>query len=435
MKLPTTTSRGQVLPIALAVLLILTIFVPLMVFYSQRDASWAVKQSENTHAFHLAEAGVEKAFLDISLSTVTWLSLMNGTPPTGYQFDKSYTDINGGTYSVSITSGPSTQEATVISVGRDALKKETRSLKVVYANSLFGNIAVYGGTGVQVSGGVTVEWGAIMSPDSLSPNCPSHCDWPQMWSASSITGLDTDPNPPNCDSPNCVQWHSYYPSIPPAPTIDFDYYRSQAKLNVGGGCPSGGGAVPDGSCYYPGNAPSSWGNTTTGVVFTEGTFDAKKMFHTGTLIVMGNFTMENGNFGKGSPVMTMPTNAWKQYGSPANASDAWTHYLTFDTCPGVPAAFPGLNNTYTSCVVTKTGTKTAIDGLLYIGGNFSDAGGGGNGEIYGDLMVIGDVHLSAASGVTLFYNSGATSSLVTTSISLSRVSWQNASYGWPSGLP
>lgn len=432
-----TSERGQVLPIALAVLLILTIFVPLMVFYTQRDSIWAVKQAATTRAFHLSEAGVEKAYLYISQSTTTWQALMDGTAQAGYNFDVSYSDIDGGTYSVSITSGPASQEVTVVSVGRDKLKREVRSLKVVYGNSVYGAVAIYAGTGAQIGGGVNVEWGGIMSPYTISANSKNH---PQFWSASQIITKDTDPSPPNCDSPNCVQWHSYYPNIPPAPAIDFVTYRTSAAANVTGGCPASGHTTTPTGCYYNG-AVTSWKETTAGTIFIEGdlTITSPGMYHHGDMVVMGNINLPNGQWGNGpaNTPMTMPSDAWKQYGND------WTYY--YNNFDNSSAVFPGVNGTHTTPSVCHgatanttgcTSSKLAVNGMLYVGGNFNNGGGGGgNSDIYGALYVLGSATQTAASGVTFYYNAAASSGLLTTSISLSRISWQDSNYGWPAALP
>ena len=126
-----TDSRGQVLAIVIILLLVVTTLVPVMVMYAQREAVWTAKQSANTSAFHLAEAGIEKGYLAISLSTKTWVDLQNGTALTNYQFNTAFSDLGGGTYAISITSGPLTQQATIISVGRDQLRRETRAVRVI----------------------------------------------------------------------------------------------------------------------------------------------------------------------------------------------------------------------------------------------------------------------------------------------------------------
>ena len=413
---------GQVLPGAVALLVILLVMVPSIVFWIQREAIFSAKQSENTIAFHLAEAGVEKAYLFISQSTITWTALQAGTAQDDYRFDKAYTDIPGGKYAISIGSGPGTQQVTIISVGKDARNRETRALRVVYTNSVMGDTAIYAGQGVRIAGGTNVEWGAVMSPATIDATGRNH---PQYWSASQITGKDTNANPPNCDSPACCQWHAYQANLPTPPSLNFDFYRTSAAATAG--CPAGG--TPAGSCYYSGSV-ANWDNTTAGkTIFIEGDLSVKSpgMFHTGTLIVMGNINLPNGVWGKGNVAMSMPNTAWKQY------CNDWAAYQAFDA--GAPAAFPGLNSTYTSGAITVNSTKISVNGFLYVGGNFNNGGGGGgNSDVYGVLYAVGTSTLSAASPIDFYYNGSATSNLVTTNVSLIRSSWKDELTGWPPGL-
>jgi hypothetical protein len=429
-KITSLSRRGQILPGAVAMLLILAIMVPAMVMWVQRETIFASKQSMNTVAFHLAEAGAEKAYLYITLSTITWSNLQNGNALTDYKFDKKYTDIDGGSYAISITSGPGTQQATIITVGRDKYGKETRALRIVYSNTIFGDTAIYAGQGVQISGGTNVEWGGVMSPSNIDATSRSH---PQFWSASQIIGKDTDANPPNCDcvtptNCGCCQWHAFEKNLPTPPSLDFDFYRTSAAATTG--CPAGGS--PAGSCYYPSTstALAAWNDTTSGkTIFIEGslTVASPGMFHTGTMIVMGNINLPNGVWGKGNVTMKMPNKAWKQY------CNDWAAYRVFD--PGAAAAFPGLNSTYTSGAITKASTKVSNNGFLYVGGNFNNGGGGGgNSDIYGVLYAIGTSTLSAASPIDFYYNGTATDNIVTTNVSLTRSSWRDEVRGWPSGL-
>lgn len=419
--------RGQVLPAVVGALMVLVIFVPLMVTYTQNEAKWTQKQASDTVAFHMAEAGIEKAYLYMTQSTSTWGTLMLGNAPVNYSFDRSFSDLDGGTYSISITSGPGDETATVISVGRDARGLHTRAIKAVYSNSLFGATAIYAGRGVQLGGQVDVEWGAVMSPYTVDADSRLH---PQFWSASQITTYDTTPNPPNCDSPDCCQWHSYQANLPPAPTIDFDFYRSSAMGNTTGGCP---GATT--GCYYNGSV-SNWNHNTSGTIFIEGTLGIKApgLYHRGNIIVMGNIELPNGNWGSGNLVMSMPPDAWKQY------CRNWNYYrTTFDT--GAPAQFPGINtNTYSSPSACNpisgcTSSKVSVNGLMYVGGNFnSNGGGGGNSDIYGVLYAVGSASSTANSPVTVFFNSGAADAVKSTTVNLTRASWQDVNNGWPSGL-
>ena len=428
-----SSSRGQVLPLAIMLLLVLLVMVPLMVMFSQSEAKWSVKESQSTQAMHLAEAGIEKGYLKISMSTLTWVSLQSGgttarTALTNYNFDTSYSDVGSGTYSISITSGPGTQEATIISVGRSKQTKEIRTIKAVYSNAPLGGISIFAGKGAQIGGGVNVEWGGVVSPYSIDAASRNH---PQFWSASSIISKDTDPNPPNCDSPNCCQWHSYYQGLPPAPTLDLNYYASSAAAsNCAGLSLSPGVATPVGSCYYAVSQTNIKGSPTTQgqTIFINGdaTIKSPGVDIVGNLLVTGNLNLPNGVWGNGSHTMNIPSDAWKQY------CNDWGVYRGYDG--GAPATFPGLSSSYAPTGLTYAGTgKTAVYGLLYVGGNFGGAGGGGQADIYGALYSVGSSSETSNSGVTFYYDADAAKNLQTTAIILSRVSWQDAqNYGWPS---
>ena len=329
---PPLSRRGQILPGAIAMLLILAIMVPAMVLWIQRENVFASKQSMNTVAFHLAEAGAEKAYLYISLSTITWNAIQAGIAQADYSFDKAYTDIEGGSYAISITSGPGIQQVTISTIGRDKQGKETRALRIVYSNTILGDTAIFAGQGVQIAGGTNVEWGGVMSPSAIDATGRNH---PQFWSSSQITGKDTNPNPPNCDCQTppdcgCCQWHAFEKNLPTPPALDFNFYRTSAAATTG--CPAGGS--PANSCYYPGDV-TGWNNTTSNkTIFIEGSLSVTSpgMYHTGTMIIMGNVNLPNGAWGNGTATMSMPTRAWKQY------CNDWAAYKVFD--PSAPTDFP-----------------------------------------------------------------------------------------------
>lgn len=413
--------RGQLMAAVLMLLVIMATLIPIMVMYTMREAKWTVAQSQNTTAFHVAEAASEKAYNALTISTMTWVNLMKGTPPPGYMMDAAYADINGGTYAIGITSGPASQQATVVTVARDSLKKETRAIKVVYVNSPLGNIAILGGNGVTFTGvNMEVEWGAIMSPQSITTGGRLH---PQYWSAASIDMDTNGATPPNCDQPNCRQWHSYSQNIPPLPTIDFAFYKSSAQASGAG--PGGCGN------HYQTTDPGNWNCTdTSGKPYY---FDSNLTFNgghiIGSVIVMGNFDSGNGNLGGGAETVPMPNTAWKQYGND------WAYYLSnYDASPPAPAAFPGLNNTYQS---NRTANISPVfHGLLYINGNFIGPNGGGNTDLaYGVVYVKGTVTLNSNSHVKVYYGADAQNALQTTQILLTRTSWQDTIQSWPSGWP
>lgn len=409
------SEKGLVLPAVIAILLIVSILVPAMVLYTQREALWTNKQARNTSAFHLAEAGIEKGYLAISQSTKTWVDLQNGIGLTDYKFDRSYSDVPGGTYAISITSGPDIQQATIISVGRDNMRKEVRAIKAIYQNDTLGGIAIFSGNGVAIDGGTDVHWGAVVSPQPV--NADSRL-YPQYWSAGQVTTYDTDPTPPNCDSPDCCQWHAYSASLPPSPTLDLDFYKSSAQAT---------------NSYYSGN--QSWSNfTSTGgfTVYVDGnlTLGSPGIDIVGSLIVTGNLTTTSGNWGKGTRSPKLPRDAWKQY------CRAWATYQPFDTTE--PATFPGLNSDYQSpaglTYSPSPNGKFAVSGLMYVGGNFTISGGGGGSYLHGVAFVLGTSTMTTASGVTLYYDKEASQNVQTTKIILTRQHWQDVLVPWPAAL-
>ncbi len=422
-----TSESGQLVVGVMLLLVLMSIMVPLMVMYTQREAKWTAKQDQSTTAFHLAEAGVEKAYRALSLSTATWYALTeDGTPVPNFNFDQEFEDLAHGSYTVAIASGPKDRQATVYSIGKDKRRGEVRALKVIFGQNILGDIAIQALSGINVLGGVTVEWGAIIGGDHIDTGGAT---FPQFHSATSLD-IDTDPNPPNCDSPDCCQWFSFSPDIPPDPGIDLNFYRSSAAA---GSCSITGSVNDDpvGSCYFSSN--QNWESGVSydegGTIFIEGNLHVKKDFGvTGSVIVTGNFTTAAGNWGANSVDMIVPQSAWKQY------CNNWTHYRSeFDGA--APAVFPGLDDDYESDInlnyATTPGGKTGVQGFLYIGGTLSTSGGGGNTVIHGILFAEGTVTIAANSGVTVYYNTVAAEGVRSTRLVLVRKDWRAILHPWP----
>jgi len=416
--------QGQLLVGVMLLLVLMTVMVPVMVFYTQREAKWTAKQDQTTTAFHLAEAGIEKGYRALSRSTGTWFDLVDeGIPIDNFHFDKVFDDISGGNYIVAIASGPGTREATVISVGRDSVGGQVRALRAVFGQNILGDVAIHAMDGVNVNGNnVQVEWGAVVSPEPLAPGTRTR---PQFWSASEITGLDTNPDPPNCDEPDCCQWFSFSPDVPPNPGVDLNFYRSSA---AGSSCGFGANNDPPGSCYFDGD--ESWSVSTDytegGTVFIEGDlYVGKDLEMIGNLLVTGNFSTKNGGWGKSaSKNLVMPTTAWKQY------CRNWAAYNFNDATK--PATFPGLDSTYRSAEGhVYADSKVAVEGFFYIGGDFNETGGGGNSVIYGAMFVEGTVNLDMNSQFRIYYNKEASEKIRSTRLILVRRSWQAEVRPWP----
>ena len=426
-------SQGQILVGVIILLAVLAVLIPAMVSYIMYESNQSVKASQNTNAFQLAESAVDRAYQKIVESTTTWTSLQNGQQLTGLKFDTTYSDMAGGTYTISITSGPNMQQATIIAVGRDKKNKETRALKVVYGNSAIGsNNAIRSLQGITLGGSnEQVEWGSVMSPASIDPNGRNH---PQFYSASSIIGKDTSPAPPNTDG---VQWWSYYSGIPAASSIDLAAYKTSATAT---------------STYYHtsteiSNFLSLCGNATTcdtgKTYYIDGNLDigSPGIFVGGNLIIIGTLTLPNGRSGQGSPTVYIPQTAWKQYG--ANSTE-WAYYKSGSACseswtdPTAPATYAlAVANGYKSTLhrtKTFTGGKVLVNGFIYVGGGISAGGGGGQSVLVGSAYVVGSVSFTGNNNC-FFYTDEAASQILTTNVILTRQSWQDSLQKWPSALP
>lgn len=442
--------RGQVLIGVILMMVILALIVPAMVLWTQNEARWNVKGKQNMNAFQLAEAAIDRGFRKVSESTTTWFNGQNGTFPANYRGDFAYTDLAGGRYAIALSSGPGSKQATVIGYGQEDARKEVRVIKAVYVNSPMGSAALQTPSSLTFTAkGTSVEWGSIISGQALDVSQLSDYAHPRMYSASSINPFKTSNAAPTTDQ---IQWWAYQQNLAPFPSIDVSSFSASAARHTG--CPqdAGDGAVcvggvPSGNttcCWYQG--PQTWGNgkgdadvctTTTAcdtgnVYFVNGDLNIDNAIYVrGALIVTGNLVMPSGNGGEAKPTVTVPQQAWREYGN------NWSHYsTTWD--PTKPATFPGhSNSTYlvnNGAAQTVTGGDTMINGFLYVGGTMSGGNGAGNTSIYGGAYVQGAISLNSGN-FTIWYTDYGASMVRASSIVLSRVSWQDLpGVGFPSGL-
>ncbi|MBI5625086.1 MAG: hypothetical protein HY924_15015 [Elusimicrobia bacterium] len=443
--------RGQILVGVIIILMVLAVLVPVMVMYVQNESKWAVKQTQNMTAFQLAEGGVDRGYRKISESTTTWAAGQLGTFPAGYNFNQVYNDTSGGCYTIAISSGPDEDQVTIVSVSKHSAQKEERAIEAIYSNIPMGDTAVYGRSGVTVDGSQTsVEWGAIISPKSITVNGRNH---PQMWSSGAID-LDTNGNlQPNCD-PACAGWHSYEQDIPPDPGIDVDgfYYAALASHTATPASPNlfttnqCWGKNSGSACGVPCNLTCSnatdCANDETyyiqGNLCVEGT-----IFVQGVLVVTGNVSLPNGQSGEGALEARLPRKAWQQYG--LNAA-SWQYYKDMKmTCagplnntpvdPDAPATFPGLSSSYKSDSSRyKCLSKVVVKGFTYIGGNLTQIGGAGSAEFVGAMFVVGMTSVTPNT-FTIYYSADAGDYVRTTTVILQRESWKDLpERKWPSWL-
>ncbi len=414
--------KGQFLVGVLVLLAVLAIIVPVMVKYIQNEALWSEKQAENTNAFQLAEAAVDRGYQKVCESTTTWNNIKKGLPIAGFNFDTVYTDMSGGTYTISITSGPLTQQVTILAVGQDRYKKEPRALKVIYGNSVMDDVSIAAAEGVAMNGSnIQVEWGAVTSPNAVSILTKTH---PSFWSAA---GIDKDTNgaaPPNCDAPNCWWWHSYDSNLPPMPQIDFSAYKSSAIAE---------GTDPCGNAYYqPGNFSNNCDSLNGNTYYIEGSWTGFRSAIVGNIIVLGNFTFSNGSqHTVGFYNAAVPPTAWKQY------CNDWGYYQdNYDpSVPDSPVCFGNINNSTQRTGLTKS-INPAIHGFMYVGGDMTLPNGGGSDDlVHGAVIVNGNANINSNSHCKVYYDPSVAADILTTKIYLTRVSWLDSTQKWPSTLP
>ena len=413
--------KGQLLVGAILLVAVLAIIIPVMVMYVQNEAKWSVKQGQNSNAFQLAEGALDRGYQKVIESTQSWKAVQAGQALPGMSMNTSYTDLGGGTYAVSVTSGPNLGEVTITGVGRDKMNKEVRALKAVYANQTLSDISLQADGGVSMNGNnIEVEWGSVSSPNSISILGKTY---PSYWSAGAI---DKDTNGAalfNCDTPNCWWWHSYYPNLPPTPSIDFEAYKSSAIAS---------GNDPCGRAYYqPGDFDENCTSLTGKPYYIAGNWTKFRSAIVGAVIVRGNLSFHNGgNPQVGAYAATVPPAAWKQY------CNDWAVYQAYDAyANGKPACFGNINDSYRASGVIKV-INPGIHGFVYVGGNFTLPNGGGCSDLlHGSIIVKGIADISSNSHCRIYYDPNVAMDILTTDVNIERQSWQDTTTPWPAALP
>ncbi|MDD5627488.1 MAG: hypothetical protein PHU21_00370 [Elusimicrobia bacterium] len=427
--------RGQLLVGVLLLLMLLALIVPAMVSYIQSESRWTVKQGQSANAFQLAEAAVDRGYQKVTESTGVWKSLQQGIPITNYHFDRSYDELEGGSYAIDVSSGPGEQSVTITGIGRDKRRKEVRALQVVYANASMGNSAIEAANGVTMSGSnVDVEWGSIMSPKTIDVGDKLH---PAYYSASNIIvdGTNYGPTDAHCDSPNCWWWKSYWSGVPPIPPIDFGSYQSSAAASGYApypACYTGSGKSKAKISYYTVGdlSPTSCTDLSGNTYYVTGSWNNFDGAIAGNVIVLGNLSFQNGSLNTiPTYAARVPGTAWKNY------CNDWASYQAYDSgASGQPACFGSLNNTYKATGVTYD-IGPAVHGFMYVGGDLSLPNGGGNsGILHGVIVVNGRADVNTNAHGRIYYDDSIAANILVTKIELSRQSWQGVLLPWPASL-
>lgn len=461
---------GQVLAGVVLVLVLLMILVPAMVNWVQQEAKISVKDMKSTAAFNLAEAAIDRGMWKLKSTTTTWRDAADGTVIAGYNFDTTYTDVPGGTYRVRFTSGPATNQVTVVGEGRDALRKEVRAIQAVFQNQALGGPLLASGV-MQYSGAFEAHWGPVMAQGNINVSGNAATEhFPRKFSAGVVSGGSggdaRDVNgldPPNTDN---QEWWSDYP-VPDLPLLDFatlrasaaangtlNYYNGNATSHTLTGYPAGS----HGDCSNAGTssnhpAPHSthffdsehhplskrnliwyWDGdlNLTGDTASGCCGGCHRIGLWGTLIVRGNLTIEAGDcYAFNGPV---PANAWMEYAriSATSGDTATANQYPADN------GFQTVRPTFLHGTHTWTGgppgsnTDVAVRGFLYVGGNLTVVLNA-LADYQGVIWVNGNVtNLNTGERSLVFYDSTVGDNLPVLNVVLQRQSWQEIA---PSATP
>lgn len=428
-------SAGFALVGAIALSMSLLILVTAMVYWVQQESRVSVKQKKSTTAFHLAEAAVDRSRWKLQESNTVWQDTGNGIYPTGYKFDKKYTDLVGGQYSISISSTASNKDRRiVIGVGRDDSTKEVRRIYAEFEREGL-NSTIYSGGEVDIDGASTeVHWGPIKAQEEIDYSTKR---FPRLYARLRIT-----PEPPYCNSTSCpaktdnVQYWAFY-DVPPRPVIDFDALKSSAQANgTYFNTPQDwNNAYPGGSCTgCPAGVSTKLDKNLIWYFDLEGVGSERLKLRGGkyiygTIIVMGKLELEGD--GRGEYFTTPPSQAWQEYKViDTSAADEWYG----DAGGGPPSAVSTSFEFRTggATPAKRDGIKQGVSlrGFAY-GKEEFDAQG--NNVVHGMIIIEID-EVDNAGNVLVFYDENAAANVPVTLGKVALKVWREEPGTWPSGL-
>lgn len=431
------SQRGQTLVVAIMLVTVALITVPLLVTYVQNEAKWTVKQARSNAAYHLAESGQDRAVFYLVQSTANWAAAIAGTTISGYDGDVQYSDVAGGLYTIKITSGPLSYQATVTTKGRDSSTKEVRAIKAVYSGAaLLSGWIAQGAMDYQST--FTMYWGQVTSYTSIAQAAspPYH---PIKVSKGAITPWDSSPAPPNADTTK--SYIAYDPSLTDPPVPDFEYYRTKAKNTIapdpeliGGGSRGGQTAPWRGTGYFDGTAEVKFKgytfNCSTCVFFLENSkakIEGSGYMRVEALIVYTQ-KIHIHNTGANPYVVSVPTDAWKQYAAGT---------VTTPNTPDSAAAnqYPG-DGGLSTVQPTYSIPTAAFDGAANTGMSFHgflytyafDCNGGNNSNVGTFMIGPGGSDIST---MIIYFDPTVAGNVHYTKSQIARASWDEILSAWP----
>lgn len=441
--------KGQIFVVVLITVLFLAVTIPVLIYLFEREAVWSVSHQKRTTAFHLAEAGIERALWKLREKQSNWDWIVSTGPLSGHNNDVIYSDVGAGFYRVVISS-VTRYQFKIVATAKDVIGREFRAIEVIVErrdapSSVFA-------TSVNVSGSAKIFWGPLMSLGNMELQGSASELYPRKMARGSITRTggpvsyrnpccqDSDPGGLNTDG---LEWWSYnsYP-VPDPSVIDTEAYKTQAQSQ---------------GLYYTTNQtiPNLVDTNNSAVRYFDrcnAKFTGSKHFRGVVIVDGGDLEFSgSGDSATGSYTVQVSSEAWKEYqkntpeegdlcvigpwggggsgkphdGNYANGDDSEGDKDCRHQYPGDEGYHQaGLYNFNSGCVLhgNSGGAPTepiSFKGFIYVkGGNISASG---SVSIHGAIQV--DQGGSWSSGsFTIFYDPTLELKLINTRFS--QISWR-----------
>lgn len=431
-------SRGFALVGVLILAIMLVILTAALVFWVQHESRVSVKHRKSTTAFHLAEAAVDRGRWKLQQTNTYWTVTSAGGAVAHYNFDKAFSDVEGGDYTVRISCHSTNPDRRIIvGAGRDASTKEVRRIYAEFERESLDS-AIYSGGEVEIDGNNEVHWGPVKSQDEIDlGGAAASLRFPRLYSRGAIK-----PEPPYCEDPGCaaktdnIQYFAYY-DVPPRPIIDFDAMKSSAQANgTYFTTPQDwNNASPTGSCTgCPAGVKEKLDDNLIWYFDIEGVGSGRlrlrgNKYLYGTFIVMGELELEGG--GSGEYTTTPPADANLEYKIiDTAAANEW-----YGDAGGGPPSDVSANFEFRTGGATpdqKDGIKdgVSIRGLLYAKEEFEAKGG----NIVHGMIIIEKDEVDNTGSVIIFYDRNAAENVTISNAKLVLKVWREEPGSWPSGL-
>jgi len=394
-----SSEKGQTLMFAIIVVIVLLVFVSTLNKLLNYDTRLTMKHKRSTTAFHLAEAAVDRGIWKLKESKDVWNGVESWTSTYPYKGGKDFDDIEGGEYRITISTTSNENERKIIGWGRDDSTNELRTIEVIVKNVTSETSIV--SPDLYVGGAAIAHWGPMKSHKGgmdLQGNSINRW-YPRKYAAGPITNRDIIDDDDNTDDTEYWAYHS----VPTPPGIGIADYREESKV--------GDNEYHPGDADFNGHADDSHAGDPK-IYFVEQNCTLKNTYLKGTLIVMGNLTINSSN----SHIdynADIPEDAEDEYQDDEHAFGGKTpqEYWNWKFAPTAPTFFL---------------EDVLFEGFIYVAGTLSATGGVINGCI--QVGPIGNT--SGLGNLEIYYNDTIAKGVKTTELNIKQVSWKEIVSSW-----